>query len=99
MHYHCLFITCHILVWCNMHGFTIFIPQFGQHPLYGASFYGKLGVVKLLLHHGAQIDLPTSVSDHCNIYMYYQYSLAMHMIISLTYIRMTLVFMSATHTG
>ena len=55
--------------------------QKGHHPLYAASFDGRLECVELLLNHNAQIDLPMDVSYHC--IMYYQCSLAMHMTVSL----------------
>ena len=71
--------------------------QKGQHPLYTASSNGELECAKLLLDHGAQIDLPTNVSYHCN--MYYQCSLAMHMIVSLMYVCIPLIFMFVTHAG
>ena len=58
--------------------------QTGFHSLYLASFNGNLECVELLLDRGAQIDLPTNVSYHCN--MYYQCSLAMHMTVSLMYV-------------
>ena len=71
--------------------------QKGLHPLYDASFNGKLECVKVLLDRGAQIDLPANVSYHCN--MYYQCSLAMHMIVSLMYVCIPLIFMFVTHAG
>ena len=49
--------------------------------------------MKLLLNHNAQIDLPTNVSYHCDMYMYYQCSLAMHMTVSLMYVCISLIFM------
>ena len=71
--------------------------QKGYHPLYVASGSGNLECVELLLNHNAQIDLPTNVSYHCN--MYYQCSLAMLMTVSLMYICIPLIFMSVTHAG
>ena len=79
--------------------YHFYSQQSGRHALYRASFEGKLEIVKLLLDHGAQIDLPSNVSYHCN--MYYQCSLAMHMIVSLMYICtcIPLILMFVTHAG
>ena len=68
--------------WSSVLVLQYLILQFGNHPLYTASYYGRLDIVKLLFDHGAQTDLPTNVSYHCN--MYYQCSLA---IVSLMYVR------------
>ena len=43
-------------------GTNYLILQKGTHPIYAASRSGRLDVVKLLLDHGAQIDLPKNVS-------------------------------------
>ena len=59
----------HIII-INPRLFLLTHSQKGHHPLYSASFDGRLDCVELLLNHNAQIDLPVDVSYHCNLYKY-----------------------------
>ena len=40
---------------------VVFTLQDGRSPLYTASLSGKVEVVKVLLAHGAKVDLPSDV--------------------------------------
>ena len=84
--------TLHIYLW--MCALYLLFLQKGSHPLHTASFNNRLECVELLLNNDAQINLPTDVSYHCN--MYYQWSLAVHMTASLMYVGYPLIFI---HVG
>ena len=42
----------------------LYLIQYGRTPLYKASSNGHDKVVKALLDHGVQVDIPDKVSDH-----------------------------------
>ena len=95
---HVVTISISSVLHCIMNVYIILLTlQKGGHPLYEVSLSGNFKCVELLLNHDAQIDLPTNVSYYCN--MYYQCSLAMHMIVSLMYVCIPLIFMFVTHAG
>ena len=56
--------------------------QDGRSPLYTASFNGKVEVVKVLLAHGAKVDLPSDVRYYVCSNMFFKPSHTCNIIIT-----------------
>ena len=77
-----LLLTCsHTVIMFDLLDTTIFFPQESLTPLHKASHYGHPETVRLLLEHGAEVDMKAEVS----VYILPQYYIILYNHINIHY--------------